>query len=285
MRTAPWTVRIPGTLLLIAAGLKIWGLGVDPVGRIAWFSLPEVQLAIVICEIALGIWLWSGANPIASWITALATFVAFAGIAAYMGVIGQSSCGCFGRLSPSPWIAFTLDLAMIALLGIGRPNWSELGERPWRTMAVRCLPGIYGALAVAAIAGVLAASAHAAFGSLPAALAHFRGDRVSVWPGMFDVGNGAPGEERAVTVEVSNWTDAPVRVIGGTADCSCTVLGDLPVIIPPKESRPITVVVRLSDKAGRFTRKAALNVEDDGLKTIGFRLTGRVVENPKGGSS
>ncbi len=44
-------LRALGLLLLVAAGLKLQGLGVDPVGRVGIFSMPEFQLAVVEFEI------------------------------------------------------------------------------------------------------------------------------------------------------------------------------------------------------------------------------------------
>lgn len=97
MQANPWLMRIPGSLLLLAAALKALGLGVEPVGRMGIFSTPEAQLAIIEFEVLLGVWLWSGLNPIGSWFVALATFLVFAAVSAYLGIIGQSSCGCFGK--------------------------------------------------------------------------------------------------------------------------------------------------------------------------------------------
>jgi hypothetical protein len=75
----------------------------------------------------------------------------------------------------------------------------------------------------------LAGFAHYRYGSIGAAVASFRNERLSVYPATVDVGVGAPGETREATVELTNRTDEPIRLIGGTADCSCTVLGDIPV--------------------------------------------------------
>ncbi|MSQ95253.1 MAG: hypothetical protein EXR98_11950 [Gemmataceae bacterium] len=102
MRASGWIMRIPGTLLLAAAALKTWGLGVDPVGQMGLFSTPEVQMAVILFEVFLGLWLWSGMNPIGSWLAALATFTGFFGISLYLGLIGQTSYGCFGRVQTSP---------------------------------------------------------------------------------------------------------------------------------------------------------------------------------------
>jgi hypothetical protein len=87
-----------GLLLLTAAALKAHGLAVDPVARMGLFSLAEIQFAIIVFEVFLGIWLLSGKRPIGSWFAAVATFVLFAAISFYQGWIGQSSCGCTGRL-------------------------------------------------------------------------------------------------------------------------------------------------------------------------------------------
>lgn len=104
--------RILGLLLIGAAGLKIYGLGVQPVAGIGIFSAPEFQVALIEFEIALSICLLWGARPILSWLIALITFAGFAAASLFLAAIGQSSCGCFGALvSVSPisirlyWIA------------------------------------------------------------------------------------------------------------------------------------------------------------------------------------
>jgi hypothetical protein len=126
------------------------------------------------------------------------------------------------------------------------------------------------------LAGATVASAHFAFGSVPAAIAYFRGERVSVTPDVVDVGAGLTGESREASVTLTNWTDAPVVVFGGTANCSCTVLGDLPVTIPSNESRAVTIRVSLTGSPGVFTRKAAFVMNDDGFKKITFSMTGQI---------
>jgi hypothetical protein len=93
------------------------------------------------------------------------------------------------------------------------------------------------------------------------------------------MGEGVPGETREALLQLTNRTDKDIRVIGGTFDCSCTVLGDLPVTIPPGESRSITVAMHLPSVRGTFNRKAALRLEDMGFTTVTFRLTGRIKAN------
>ena len=80
--------RSLGILLLAAAGLKLNGLAVDPVGRMGLFTLPAFQIAVVEFEIFLAVWLLWGRLPLGSWATALGVFTVFAGVSAYQGWIG-----------------------------------------------------------------------------------------------------------------------------------------------------------------------------------------------------
>lgn len=133
-------------------------------------------------------------------------------------------------------------------------------------------------LSLLAFLGVLA---HLHYGSIGPALANLRGERLSVLPAVIDMGEGAPGETRHAAVDLANRTGQTLRVVGGTADCSCSVLGDLPVAIPPGETRSITVSVKLPRSSGTFDRKAKLTIDDDGFATVGLRLTGRITPAPE----
>jgi hypothetical protein len=53
---------------------------------------------------------------------------------------------------------------------------------------------------------------------MSAAIAYFRGDRVSVDPPIVDVGAGSAGDLREAMVTLTNWTDEPIQVFGGTSD-------------------------------------------------------------------
>src|SRR5438093_8195142 len=108
-------LRILGCLLLVAAGLKLHGLAVEPVGAAGFFSSPWVQMLIVEWEIALGISLVWGINPWLAWLAATATFLAFASVSFWQGWIGQATCQCVGAIHVNPWLAFGTDLTALAL--------------------------------------------------------------------------------------------------------------------------------------------------------------------------
>jgi hypothetical protein len=54
------------------------------------------------------------------------------------------------------------------------------------------------------------------------------------------------------------------------------VTGSLPVVIPPGESRWITVSAKMPQQPGLFTRKAGLLIDDGGMRRVNFRITGRI---------
>ena len=109
-------LRFVGLVLLAAAGLKLYGWKVDPVAQSGWLSLPWVQLLVIQFEIALGVSLLSGWLRTAAWAATLATFTAFTAFSLHAALVGQASCGCFGRIALSPWITFAIDLAVLFLL-------------------------------------------------------------------------------------------------------------------------------------------------------------------------
>jgi hypothetical protein len=182
-----------GAVLLLAALLKSYGLAVDPVARLGFFSTPEFQVAVIEFEVFLAVWLFSGWRPLGSWLLALATFTGFAAVSFWQGWVGQASCGCFGRLAISPWYAFALDVAFLSLLLLGRPDLKPLRADGLRNFSRALLPAALGLGGLALATGLLFGAAHVAFGSVPAALAYFRGERVSVSPRLVDVGSGVGG--------------------------------------------------------------------------------------------
>src|SRR5262245_60616077 len=208
-----FAMRGLGGLLLLAAALKMYGLAVEPVGRAGIFSEPWTQTLIVEWEIVLGTWLVWGVNRPLAWLAATGTLLMFAGFSFWQGWIGQTSCGCFGAIRVSPWAAFGLDVIVVSFLALVRRP-TLLSESRKLNSALR--PLALGFCGVAILLAVFAAIGAAAFGSPAAALAYLRGDRLTVEPRLVDIGEGHVGETKQVVVHLRNWTDRPIRVVGGT---------------------------------------------------------------------
>src|SRR5262249_23136748 len=220
-RAQLWTVvrLLLGVSLLVTAGLKLVGWNLSPVPRVGWFGTPGVQLAAAEWEIVLGIWLLLGRHQVWSWLAAVGTFVTFAVVSAYLGSRGVASCGCFGTVKASPWHVFAVDLATLMLLALFRPDLRELQNVSRIRLRMVAVTG----LGIATLLALSTGSLIFAFGSLERAVTWVRGEDISVSTAHVDFGEGEPGEPLESAVEIRNWSSRPVRLIGGTSDCSCSV--------------------------------------------------------------
>jgi hypothetical protein len=263
-----------GILLLGAAGLKLYGFAVSPIPKVGWYSAPNVQTATVTWEILLGVWLLSGWLPVGSWAAAAATFAVFATVSGLLGWQGVAHCNCFGHLPASPWYAFTLDLAVLVVLAAVRPRLEALKPAALRSGALQFGRAV---VAVALLLGLAAAVAHLVCGSVDVALARLRGETVSVSSDYLNFGSGRAGETLTSVVRVFNRTDAPVKVVGGSSDCSCVTTKDLPVEIAPGGSVELTIQLVLPrTQPGVFTRTAVLWTDHEMRRTIPLQLGSRV---------
>jgi hypothetical protein len=205
---------------------------------------------------------------------AVATFVTFAVVSGLLGWQGVAYCGCFGRLPASPWYAFGVDLIMLTLLAVARPQSGTFDPRTWRDGALQLGRP---AMAVALLLGLAAAGGHLMYGSVDRALAKLRGETVSVSNDYIDFEPGHPGEIRTSVVRVFNHTDAPVKVIGGSSDCSCITTQDLPVEIAPGGAADLTIqLIFPQSQPGAFTRTAVLWTDHETRRTIPLHLGSRV---------
>jgi hypothetical protein len=258
-----------GGLLVVAAGLKLAGLAGSAVPPVGWYAQPWVQAAAAGWELVLGAWLLGGFAPRAAWAAAVVTFLAFAGVSASLGLTGVASCGCLGAVKSSPWAAFGIDAAALALLAVGRPRAGEPApvHRP-----------VFGGVVTgaAAVLVLLGAAGSWLSGSPGAALARLRGDVLTVNPGHLDFGPLSAGEARELPVEVSNWSDRPVRLIGGTSDCTCTTLSDLPVTIAPGDRMAVTVRLAAPPSSGQLTRTVKLRTDHPDQPVVLVRIGCRV---------
>jgi methylamine utilization protein MauE len=107
--------------LLAAATLKWQGLAADGPADGAPFAPRWLLFGAVEVEWAMGLWLLTGLHPEQTRHAATACFAAFACIALTKAMGGETSCGCFGRLTISPWYTLAFDIAALAALRAFRP--------------------------------------------------------------------------------------------------------------------------------------------------------------------
>lgn len=268
-----WVSTLLGLLLLTAAGLKIYGWSVSTVPPVGQFSSSEVQAAAIGWEMLLGVWLLCGTAAFGSWLAALGTFTLLAAISGYLGAIGQARCGCFGRIEASPWHAFAVDVAALLLLAVARPNRQGADTLSRVSMWRSASPAGYFILGVSAIIASATGIGAWVYGSPEAALARLRGEALTVDRGFIDCGAGKPGETLEASIVVRNWTDHPVRIYGGTSDCSCVATKGLPLTIPAGGAAVVPVRMRVPQSVpGAFTRRAELITDCKEQPVIRLRL-------------
>jgi hypothetical protein len=253
-----------GSVLLVAAGLKIYGLSYSAVPQVGWFSQPRVQIATAEWELVLGLWLIYGIALRSLWSAASITFLIFGCISGYLGCVGVASCGCFGTLRVSPWYAFILDVAAVVSLAFCRPSFSiasheECGQTVSTGLRQSLTSGLIWVTSVLLfLIGLSVVGAWYA-GSTEAAIARLRGESLSVDEPYLDFGSGHPDDSLERILTVRNWTNSPVRLIGGTSDCSCTSHIDLPITIEPLSSATVRLRLRVPrSPQGQMTRTAFL---------------------------
>ncbi len=261
---------ILGLLLLTTALLKMSGgpAASDIMRSVLPFVSPRLYSAGILFESILGFWLLSGLAPAWSWLCSIGFFALLSYMSSQLGIIGQASCGCFGKVQINPWWAFAADL--IALLCLCR----------WRPAAIvtGLAQGISAGAGAAAIVVVVGGGLLTYYGSLGSALAHMQGETIVVDAGVVDAGPGKLGEFVKVNVTLTNYNEIPVRIVGGTSDCTCVSTDDLPIELGANESKTISVRVKYTGSAGQFRRKFSLFTSQPNLRVMPVALTGRVVE-------
>ena len=247
-------LALAGSVLMAAALLKLAGWNVSAFAQYGWWLSANVQIAAIAWELILGSALLLGVYRPVTWLLAMLTFALFAGVSSYLGFVGQATCGCFGAIQASPWTAFGVDIGLLILLGLFRPRFNT-GELKTATVE----SGKW-AIGLAVVLATMLGTGVILYGSPSAALAKLRGETLTLDRATIDFGHGQTGDVLNRQVTVTNHSEKPLRIIGGTADCSCITTTDLPVTIAPGESKSVTIENKVphTDKAGITNRQAIL---------------------------
>lgn len=265
---------IVGLLLIATAGLKHFAGNDSSLPRIGWMANPDLRSFIAAGELLLGLWLLSGFAKPLSWLMSLIVFASFAIVSGSLGIRGVADCGCFGTIKASPWVAFGIDVVVLLGLLFARPSRSSWAEPSLKAEAVHLLIWSAGTAAILLTVGSVGSYA---YGSLPSFLAKLRGQSLACQR-LLDFGEAGHGERLEKKAAVTNLTSEPIRLIGGTSDCSCISTVSLPITIEPRSSVEIPVILKVpGTSAGTFTRTAELWTDSEQMKFIRIILTCSIV--------
>jgi len=237
---------------------------------------PRLEIVTIEAELILGLWLLSGFFTVAAWLTAISFFSILTVASLYMALTGQTSCGCFGRVTVSPWLAFAIDLAALVALALFRPV-PQKSAAAFSWLRELIATGVGAAILLALLTSVF----FVMFENPAKALAALRGESITVMPAVSDAGEALSGTERVFDIQLTNWTDRPVRIVGGTSDCTCIATASLPITLGPNENRSIKVLVNFRGGNGSFQHRFQLLTDDDTQRVVIARFVGRVRDVPE----
>ena len=111
-----------GSILLITVALKTYALTTEDLVESSEFSSRLFSVLLVMSELMLAAWLFSGHRQRLAWISSMATFGVFGLTATLNALLGSRSCGCFGVIEVNPWLTGPLDAVIVMTLFIARPR-------------------------------------------------------------------------------------------------------------------------------------------------------------------
>lgn len=256
------------------------GLIVDPYGQDNFLALPWLQVLTIEVEVLLGLWLLSRFHERLAWYVTLLFFIALAAISFTLASQGQASCGCFGKVEVNPWWTFALDAGIITVMTLLSviPNRNQglvsvEALAPHGPRAIALHPILQITLMTAGLLGLLALGFTLFTDDPWATLACLRGETLAVIPAVTQLGEGKAGEQRTFQVQLRNYSDKPIKVVGGTTSCACIATQDLPVTIPAGGIKAISVKINFSGTPGIFTHRFTLYSDSAERVTIA-RFTG-----------
>jgi hypothetical protein len=151
----------PGAVLVVAATLGALQAIHSPTPESGLRGLRGFAAALVAWETFLGLWLISGALPVAARRVAIGCFSLFGIYAFYEALAGKADCGCFGQVRVNPWCTVVLDVSIVlALLFLAKP--AAISSAPASRWASRRWP-VAAALAIGLAAGIASAVLHPKF--------------------------------------------------------------------------------------------------------------------------
>ena len=211
-------------------------------------------------------------------------FACMSGASLYLALLAPPSCGCLGSaLSINPRYALLFDLVGVGAL-LRWPSPCAWKRATWRGLS-RFAPTT-GSVAWSAIgaAAVLTASLivlHLVHPAPEGLLAALRGESLQIEPSVTDLGRMSAGEEKTVPIRVRNATDHPIRILGGSADCSCVTTQDLPLLIAARQAQTIRIRVRPPGPLGTFRRSYILFTNDPVQPRAVANVVATLVEEPQ----
>ena len=102
------------------------------------------------------------------------------------------------------------------------------------------------------ILGIGAGYGYSRFGSIAAAFSAMRGDLLLVDQPLQSVDGIRPGARVTLRYTFTNVSGHPIKLIGATSSCTCTMMEDLPLTLAASETRSVTAIIKTRESPPVF---------------------------------
>lgn len=97
---------------------------------------------------------------------------------------------------------------------------------------------------------------------------------------ILDLGRGRGGVFET-SIVLHNTSSAPVKLIGGTSDCSCVTSQGLPAVLAPNERITLPIAVQFKcESSGQITRTALILTDNPTIPQVRFRIVYQCTSSP-----
>lgn len=270
-----------GFLLLTSATLKALGNQNTWTNHLIFIFDPFIQIVGIAWEYLLGgilvfFVLTSAERSAYVWLATLITFIIFAALSGYLGMIGQAECGCFGSLSLNPWATCAIDGLIICSLIICRPDIQSFFTPKANISPSLCTDFAHTLLGGFVLFGLTAGFSTIVFGNFQYAFAFLLNEPVFA-PKYVVVGTVQAGEILEKEIVIVNRTNGTVKFIGGTTNCFCSTTKAMPFIIDPGKTARIPFKIKIPfATSGFFSQSVELWTDCPQAKTLKVQIGGRI---------
>jgi len=201
-------------------------------------------------EIYLGISLIFRQSSISNWILLLLTFILFLIYNILLILQNHAVCNCFGVFSINPiWVAF-FDLIATIYCFI---KIQLFPKNKIKTSTLLNFHYIYFLFPVISIFWIIVFNNY----NLRKNCLSLAGKKLTFDQMIIDFGSGKPGETIECSIKAANLGKKPIRLIGGTMDCNCSISSDFPIQIENNGTVDFKVQFRIPPAAlkGQILRR------------------------------
>jgi len=126
------------------------------------------------------------------------------------------------------------------------------------------------------------------FGSLGSALAYLEGQRLIADRRSVSFGEVEQGHRPVVTFELMNTSERNISILGAKTLCTCVLVENVPLSLPPKSRRAIQVAVKTDSRTGPIDETIYLFTDFPKQPKLGLSVRGQILgsrESPRKAAS